>query len=225
MIKKIAAQDLPAPSSKVGEVMGVGEDDQVVSARLSQGDAEVLLISALGQSIRFSETEVRAMGTGAAGVQAIKLSKPGDAIVAMSVVDPKGEAFLITDVGLGKRVPLKDFPVQGRYGVGTIAMAVTGKAKIVGAAIGAPDDKLTMITTKGGARVGKFDEAPRRGRPARGGSVIKLKPGDVVEAVVPFIERLEVAEPEPPKKRKTGSSKQMKLKMKTGGPKAKVKKR
>ncbi len=225
MIKKIAAQDLPAPSSKVGEVMGVGEDDQVVSARLSQGDAEVLLISALGQSIRFSETEVRAMGTGAAGVQAIKFSKPGDAIVAMGVVDPKGEAFLITDVGMGKRVPLKDFPAQGRYGVGTIAMAVTGKAKIVGAAIGAPDDKLTMITTKGGARVGKFDEAPRRGRPARGGSVIKLKPGDVVEAVVPFIERLEVAEPEPPKKRKTESSKQMKLKMKTGGPKAKVKKR
>jgi DNA gyrase subunit A len=165
------------------------------------------------------------MGTGAAGVQAIKLSKPGDAIVAMSVVDPKGEAFLVTDVGMGKRVPLKDFPTQGRYGVGTIAMAVTGKAKIVGAAIGAPDDKLVMITTKGGARLGKFDEAPRRGRPARGGSVIKLKPGDAVEAVVPFIERLEVAEPEPPKKRKTESSKQMKLKMKTGGPKAKTKKR
>jgi DNA gyrase subunit A len=232
MIKKIAAQDLPAPSSKVGEVMGVGEDDQVVSARLSKGDDEVLLVSALGQSIRFSETEVRAMGTGAAGVQAIKLSKPGDAIVAMSVVDPKGEAFLVTDVGMGKRVPLKDFPTQGRYGVGTIAMAVTGKAKIVGATIGAPDDKLVMITTKGGARLGKFDEAPRRGRPARGGSVIKLKPGDVVEAIVPFIERLEVAEPEPPKQQKAGrakqkaeSGRQMKLKIKASAPKAKAKKR
>ncbi|MBI3240684.1 MAG: DNA gyrase subunit A [Chloroflexi bacterium] len=227
MIKKIAAQDLPAPSSKVGEVMSVSEDDQIVSAGLSNGNDEVLLISALGQSIRFSETEVRAMGAGAAGVQAIKLAKPGDVIVAMSVVDPKAEAFIITDVGMGKRVPLKDFPTQGRYGVGTMAMAVMGKAKIVGAAIGSPNDKLVMMT-KGGARVGKFDEAPRRGRPARGGTVIKLKPGDAVEAILPFLPRLEVALPEPPKKKSRGkkseSGKQMAL-IKAETPKAKAKRR
>ncbi|HLB46296.1 MAG TPA: DNA gyrase subunit A [Anaerolineales bacterium] len=197
MVKKIAAPDLPLPSSKVGQVMTVAEDDAIVSARLSEGSDEVLLVSAFGQSIRFKEAEVRAMGTGASGVQGIKLSKPGDTIVAMSVVDPKGEAFLITDVGIGKRVPMKDFPTQGRYGVGTIAMAVKGKSKLVGAVIGTPDDKLVMLTTKGGARLTKFDEAPKRGRPARGGTVLKLKPGDAVEGLVPFAPRLVIAAPEP----------------------------
>jgi DNA gyrase subunit A len=227
MIKKIAAPDLPAPSSKVGEVMGVGEEDQIVSASLSKGDDEVLLISALGQSIRFSEIEVRAMGAGAAGVQAIKLAKPGDAVVAMNVVAPKAEAYLITDTGFGKRVPLKEFPTQGRYGVGTIAMNVS-KAKIAGAVIGKANDKLTMMTAKGGARVARFDEALRRGRPARGGSVIKLKPGDAVEAVVPFVPRFEPPEPPKPqkkaegKKQKTVSGKPTKL-METAAPKAKAK--
>ena len=225
MIKKIAAPDLPAPSSKVGEVMGMGEEDQIVSTSLSKGDNEVLLISALGQSIRFSETEVRAMGPGAGGVQAIKLSGLGDVIVAMNVVDPKGEAFIITEAGFGKRVPLKDFPTQGRYGVGTLAMNVSGKARIVGAVIGEANDKLTMMTAKGGARVVKFDEAPRRGRPARGSGVIKLKPGDAVESLIPFVPRFEppVAEaPKPRRKTKAGSGKQMKL-LETAAPKAKAK--
>ncbi len=215
MIKKIAAPDLPLPSSKVGEVMKVGEDDQIVSAQLSEGKDEVLLISTQGQSIRFKEEEVRAMGTGAAGVQAIKITKPGDAIVAMNVVDPKGEAILITDSGLGKRVPLKDFPTQGRYGMGTMAMAVPGKAKIVGAVVGTPDDKLTMITAKSGARLARFDEAPRRGRAARGGAVIKLKPGDTVEALVPFVHELEVAVPEPTKGAKKKGKEKNRKKEKT----------
>ncbi|MBI5291081.1 MAG: DNA gyrase subunit A [Chloroflexi bacterium] len=213
MIKKIAAPDLPLPSSKVGEVMGVGEGDQIVSARLSSGSDEVLLVSALGQSIRFKEAEVRAMGTGAAGVQAIKLTRPGDAIVSLNVADPKAEALLITDVGTGKRVPLKDFPTQGRYGMGTVAMAVPGKARIVSAVTGNADDKVTFITAKGGARLGKFDEAARRGRAARGGAVVKLKPGDAVEAVIPFVAAFEMpAAPEPARPAKRPSKPKAKKK-------------
>ncbi|MBM4421991.1 MAG: DNA gyrase subunit A [Chloroflexi bacterium] len=220
MIKKIAARDLPLPSSKVGQVMGVAEDDAIVSARLSNGSDEVLMVSALGQSIRFKEAEVRAMGTGAAGVQGIKLSKPGDAIVAMSMADPKGEVYLITDAGAGKRVPMKDFPTQGRYGVGTIAMAVKGKSKLVGAVVGAPDEKLVMITSKGGGRIAKLDEAPKRGRPAHGGAVIKLKPGDAVEGLTPFVARFSMPSVEPPapkKKQKPGK--------KASAPKAKRRRR
>jgi DNA gyrase/topoisomerase IV subunit A len=133
---------------------------------------------------------------------------------------------LITDVGMGKRVPMKDFPTQGRYGVGTIAMAVKGKSKLVGAVIGAPDDKLVMLTTKGGARLTKFDEAPKRGRPARGGTVLKLKPGDAVEGLVPFVPRLAIAAPEPVGKksevrgRKSAAAKPAK---KAPAPKAKAK--
>ena len=86
MIKKIAASDLPAPSSKIGEVMKVNEDDRIIGAKMASGHDDLLLITALGQSIRFKEDEVRAMGTGAAGVQAIKLANVGDMVVALNVV-------------------------------------------------------------------------------------------------------------------------------------------
>jgi len=138
----------------------------------------------------------------------------------MSMADPKGEVYLITDAGAGKRVPMKDFPTQGRYGVGTIAMAVKGKSKLVGAVVGAPDEKLVMITSKGGGRIAKLDEAPKRGRPAHGGAVIKLKPGDAVEGLTPFVARFSMPSVEPPapkKKQKPGK--------KASAPKAKRRRR
>lgn len=199
MVKKISVNDLPLPSSKVGQVMGVGEEDSIVSARLSQGNGEVLLVSALGQSIRFKDEEVRAMGAAAAGVQGIKLVATGDAIVAMDIVEPKSEALLISDQGLGKRVPIKDFPTQGRYGIGTTAMALKGKNRLVDMLIAAPDSKFVLITAKGGGRVAKLDEAPKRSRTARSATVVALKPGDVVERLVAMMTRPEIILPELPK--------------------------
>ncbi len=221
MVKKIAVPDLPLPSSKVGQVMTVAEEDMIVAAQLSSGADEVLLVSGQGQSIRFKEAEVRAMGPGAAGVQGIKLAKPGDGIVALNVVDPKGEALLLTDAGLGKRVPLKDFPPQGRYGVGTIAMAVKGKSKMIGVVVGAPGDKLVLLMGKGGGRLIKFEDAPRRSRTARSGAVATLKPGEVIEGLTPFVTRFVIPLVEPPKAKKKAAKpgkprKAVKVKAKVG---------
>jgi len=206
MIKKIAASDLPAPSSKVGEVMKVNEDDRIIGAKMASGHDDLFLITAMGQSIRFKEDEVRAMGTGAAGVQAIKLSNVGDVVVALNVVGAtlavaRAETLIITDNGMGKRVPIKEFPTQGRYGIGTTAMDLTGKAKIVSAAMGEASDKVIVITTKG-ARVMKFDDAPKRKRAMRGASIIELKNDDTVTTLVTFINRLHVEVPKPPKEKK-----------------------
>jgi DNA gyrase subunit A len=197
MIKKIAASDLPAPSSKVGEVMKVNEDDRIIGAKMASGHDDVLLITAMGQSIRFKEDEVRAMGTGAAGVQAIKLANVGDGVVGLNIVGAHGgapETLIITDNGMGKRVPVKEFPTQGRYGIGTTAMDLTGKAKIVSAIVGEASDKLIVITNKG-ARAMKFDDAPKRKRAMRGASIIELKNDDAVRMLVPFLNRLHVEEP------------------------------
>jgi len=217
MIKKIAASDLPAPSSKIGEVMKVNEDDRIIGAKMASGHDDLLLITAMGQSIRFKEDEVRAMGSGAAGVQAIKLANVGDVVVALNAVgamhaSPLPEIMIITDNGMGKRVPLKEFPTQGRYGIGTTAMDLTGKAKIVSATMGEASDKVIVITSKG-ARAIKFDDAPKRKRAMRGASVIELKNGDTVTTLVPFINRLHVEEPKPPKQKKP-VSKQLALDVK-----------
>ncbi|MEK7808204.1 MAG: DNA gyrase subunit A [Chloroflexota bacterium] len=217
MIKKIAASDLPAPSSKIGEVMKVNEDDRIIGAKMASGHDDLLLITALGQSIRFKEDEVRAMGTGAAGVQAIKLANVGDMVVALNVVGAtlavaRAETLIITDNGMGKRVPIKEFPTQGRYGIGTTAMDLTGKAKIVSATMGEASDKVIVVTSKG-ARAIKFDDAPKRKRAMRGASIIELKNDDTVTTLVPFINRLHIEEPKPPKKRKS-VSKQLALDVK-----------
>ena len=196
MIKKIAASDLPAPSSKIGEVMKVNEDDRIIGAKMASGHDDLLLITAMGQSIRFKEDEVRAMGTGAAGVQAIKLANVGDGVVGLNIVGAHGgapETLIITDNGMGKRVPVKEFPTQGRYGIGTTAMDLTGKAKIVSAIVGEASDKLIVITNKS-ARAMKFDDAPKRKRAMRGASIIELKNDDSVMTLVPFINRLHVEE-------------------------------
>lgn len=218
MIKKIAASDLPAPSSKIGEVMKVNEDDRIIGAKMASGHDDLLLITAMGQSIRFKEDEVRAMGTGAAGVQAIKLANVGDVVVALNTVETSLrdvtslQTLIITDNGIGKRVPVKEFPTQGRYGIGTTAMDLTGKAKIVSAAMGEASDKVIVITSKG-ARSMKFDDAPKRKRAMRGAGIIELKNDDAVRTLVPFINRLHIEEPKPPKQKKP-VSKQLALDVK-----------
>ena len=113
---------------------------------------------------------------------------------------------------MGKRVPIKEFPTQGRYGIGTTAMDLTGKAKIVSATMGEASDKVIVVTSKG-ARAIKFDDAPKRKRAMRGASIIELKNDDTVTTLVPFINRLHIEEPKPPKKRKS-VSKQLALDVK-----------
>jgi DNA gyrase subunit A len=138
------------------------------------------------------------MGLAAAGVMGIKPGERDDRVVGMDVVTPKGEVFLITDQGLGKRTPVKEFPTQGRYGMGVTGSSLVGKQKLVGMLVAGPDDRLTVVTSKGGGKLLKIDAAGRRGRAARGSTVLKLKGGDVVERVVPMLAAFSLPEREAP---------------------------
>jgi DNA gyrase subunit A len=190
----------------VFNVMNVGEDDGLVSARLTSGQAEVLLITSGGRAIRFKEEEVRAMGLSAQGVMGIKPGAAGDRVIGMDVAQPKAEVFLITDAGMGKRTPMKDFPTQGRYGMGVTAADLAGKQLLMGMAVGEADDKVVVTISKGAAKLLKFDSAARRGRPARGSCILTLKAGETVLRVTPLLGRFDVPEqlelPLPPAKKK-----------------------
>jgi hypothetical protein len=87
---------------------------------------------------------------------------------------------------MGKRTPLKDFPTQGRYGVGVTAATLAGKQRLAGMAIGEPDDRVVIVTSKGGSKLLKFDAAGRRGRAARGATILKLREGETVIRAVPL---------------------------------------
>jgi DNA gyrase subunit A len=205
VVKRISAADLPGPTAQVFNVMNVADDDSLVSARLTNGVEEILLVTSQGRAIRFKEEEVRAMGLNAAGVMGIKPGEPGDRVIGMDVAQPKADVFLITDAGMGKRTPLKDFPTQGRYGVGVTAADLAGKQRLVGMAVGAADDKVVVITSKDTAKLLKFDVAARRGRPARGSGIVTLKVGETVVRLTSLLERFVVPEPKLSPAKKTPS--------------------
>jgi DNA gyrase subunit A len=197
MIKKISVADLPGPSSQAHSVMNVAEGDSLVGARLTTGADEILLVTSGGRAIRFKEEEVRAMGLAAQGVMGIKPGGHDDRVIGFDVVDPRGEAFLITDAGMGKRTPLKDFPSQGRYGVGVTAAALAGRQRLVGMCVGEPSERVVLVTSKGTARAMKLDAAGRRARGARGAGIVKLKDNETVVRVVPALAQISLPEPEP----------------------------
>jgi DNA gyrase subunit A len=195
MVKKTSVADLPGVTSQVFNVMNVAEDDGLVGARLTNGSNEVLLVTSAGRSIRFREDEVRAMGLAAAGVMGIKPGGADDKVVGLEVVREKAEVLLLTNEGMGKRTELKEFPTQGRYGMGVTAADLASKQKLVGLSVGTAEDRVIVVTNKDAAKVIRFDVAGRKKRPARGSSVVTLKSGEVVTRLVPLLAPFRLPEP------------------------------
>jgi DNA gyrase subunit A len=168
------------------------ENDELTWVKPSSGKDDISLVTRQGQSIRFSEEDVRAMGRSAAGVRGIKLKK-NDFVVGMDVIRPelakKGalELFTITENGLGKRTNLKEYKVQGRGGSGIRTARVTDKTGgVVGAYISAEDDEtdLVLISKKGIVIRLPFKSVPSLGRDTQGVRVMRFKEeGDLVSGV------------------------------------------
>ncbi len=147
VVKRVRVEDLPGITTDPFVVINVPEDDALGWARLTDGEQDMLLVTASGQAIRFAEDEVRPMGLPAGGVMGIKLAGEVDGIVAMDVADPEGFVWSITDNGLAKATPMSEYPQQGRYGQGVINMRLPEEASEVVTAVVGRADTLIIITT------------------------------------------------------------------------------
>ncbi len=179
MLKKSALNELPGPSTQVFTLAKVNPGDRLLEVCLTDGEGEILLVTARGMAIRFSEKDVRPMGLVAAGVMGIKLAA-GDSLVGAFALPRRGDLFLLRSDGRAKRVAVKDFPAQGRYGKGVIAWKIPAKVRLVGAALGKPSLQVIAHLEKLTPKALRLDSAPLRGRPSRGAQVLSLKPGDAV---------------------------------------------
>lgn len=156
--------------------------------RPTVGDDEVILTTEKGQAIRFKETDVRAMGRGAAGVRGIKLGS-GDTVVNMDVVE-KGSKdrtlLILSENGYGKRSDLKHYKIQKRGGSGIKTMNVTPKTgKLVGGYIAQPEDAESdmIVTSEKGIIIRvPFQSIPLLSRVTQGVRIMKPQPGDRVSA-------------------------------------------
>ncbi len=135
MVKKTDITELPGPSASTFTLVRVNEGDRLGWLRLTDGQRDVLLLTATGMAIRFSEAEVRPMGLVAAGVLGMKLAVQ-DEVVGMELLPGAGEVFMIASDGSAKRVAADQFPRQGRYGQGIVAWKLPGKNSRSGSWIG-----------------------------------------------------------------------------------------
>jgi DNA gyrase subunit A len=132
MVKKTSIEELPGVSSDLFTLVKVNKGDRVIGVTLTEGKSDILLVTAGGMAIRFSEEEVRPMGLVAAGVNGIKL-REDDRVVSLDQFVPGGIVMLLASNGYGWRIEETEFPQQGRYGQGTIACRMPGGSELVGA--------------------------------------------------------------------------------------------
>ncbi|MDO9128473.1 MAG: DNA gyrase subunit A, partial [Anaerolineales bacterium] len=204
MVKKSAVSELPGPSAQTFKLVNVNDGDSLGWVALTDSKKEILLATASGMAIRFAEEEVRPMGLAAAGVNGIKLGV-GDEVIGCQILPATGEVFLIASDGKGKRVEVKDFPAQGRYGKGVIAWELPRGVKLAGMGMGKPNAILTLHLLKAAAKQSRLDEAPLRKRIAvRGEAVVEVKAGDALVGLTEgwAVERFVVVGKKEGKKRK-----------------------
>ncbi|MFN3334046.1 MAG: DNA gyrase C-terminal beta-propeller domain-containing protein, partial [Caldilinea sp.] len=167
----------------------------------TRGNQEVILVSAQGQSIRFSEEDVRSMGLAAGGVGGMKLKKK-DRIVYAGVVDPDGELLTVTAAGFGKRSPLAEYSLQGRNGGGIVTHKITEKTGEVAAALvlspKADNAWLIFVTGRGQAKPLLAVEVPAMGRSVQGKAVVEISLQDTIAAVWRPDSGAQGEEPTPP---------------------------
>jgi DNA gyrase subunit A len=183
---KIKKTELEAYSHpRAGGIQGIGldEGDEVIAARRTDGQREVMIATKLGMAIRFPETEVRPMGRGAGGVRGIELGEE-DGVIAAEVVQEGATILTVTERGYGKRTPLEEYRLQGRAGQGIIDIKTGGRnGHVVGMLQVRDEDDLLVVTTKGKIIRMHVIDVSSQGRNTWGVRIIDLEPDDRVGSV------------------------------------------
>lgn len=181
---------------KVGLIaIGLGDDDELITVRQISPGQEIIMVTQKGMSIRFSESDVRSMGRGAAGVRGIRL-RSGDRVVGADIAEEGNEVLVITERGYGKRTELKLYRIQTRGGSGVKAMQLTKKTgEIVSVRFVSEKDEMLIMTAAGQGIKINIADISVMGRSTQGVKLIGLRDEDLVVSttVIKYEEDLEEA--------------------------------
>lgn len=189
MVKKTSIEELPGPSAQRFVLAKVNPGDSLEWAFLTNGNAEILLLTAQGMAIRFSETEVRPMGLVAAGVNGIKLLDM-DQVVKAEVLNPGDEVLVLSTNGRGLRLSADEFPVQGRYGQGVGTCRLDPGSRMAGMMVGKRTNTGTVFFKKSAAQSVRLDVIPMGKRLRMGQVAVNVKPGDAIVALSEAVDSL-----------------------------------
>ncbi len=160
--------------------------DELVRVIETNGTNDVFMVTRGGQTIRFSEKQVRPMGRTAAGVRGMKM-RGADEVVALDVASDDSSILMITESGYGKRTQISHFARKGRGGMGMIGIKLTGKkGRVVAAFMVGLEDEIVVVASGGTTIRMPVREISSQGRAATGVRVMTLEPGQVVASVAPI---------------------------------------
>jgi DNA gyrase subunit A len=183
-VKKTPLSAFSRPRADGIIAVNIEAHDELLAASLSDGDDEIFMATARGQSIRFHERDVRPMGRTARGVIGIRMAKT-DALVAMEVLSGKPEILSVTENGFGKRTPVDEYRLQGRGGQGIINIRTSERNGNVTACMPvAGQDEILMITAKGKLIRFPVEGVSRMGRATQGVRLLQVDEGDVVASAI-----------------------------------------
>ncbi len=184
-IKKTSLEAYSRPRTNGVNAIEIRDNDQLLGARLTSGDSEIMIATKNGKCIRFPEEKARAVGRGSIGVRGISL-EDNDEVIGMIVVnDVHNETVLVvSEKGYGKRTAVEDYRVTNRGGKGVITLNITEKTGNLIAIQNVTDEDGLMIINKSGVaiRMG-MDEMRVMGRNTQGVKVINLKNNDSIAAI------------------------------------------
>src|SRR6195256_2219879 len=189
VVKKteLAAYNTPLKADGIIAIK-MREGDELVGVRHSSGDDDILMVSKLGQAIRFNEKEARAMGRDASGVQGMRL-RANDEVISINIAQDDVDLLVVTENGYGKRTRIADYPRKGRGGMGVKTIQLTeSKGTLAGARVVRDGYQVMLISTGGTVIKMPVDEIKRLGRATQGVIVMRLRGDERVSALAPVVE-------------------------------------
>ena len=184
-VKKTSLEQYSRPRTNGINAITIKEGDELLSAKLTNGNSQVMLAVKSGKAIRFEESKTRPMGRNASGVRGITLANDNDEVVGMvSVSDTESNILVVSEKGYGKRSNLDDYRITNRGGKGVKTISVTEKTGQLVSIKNVTDDDDLMIINKSGIAI-RMEVASLRvmGRATQGVRLINLKGNDSIAAV------------------------------------------
>jgi len=164
----------------------IDEDDELIGAKLTNGEDELVLVTREGMSIRFPETDLRDQGRATRGVKGVTLKKDGDCVKAIEVVDSNATLLVAGENGIGKRTDYSEYRTQSRGGSGIIALKTA--SKVAGALSVHEEDEIMMFTFAGQAVRSPVKDVRIIGRTTQGVRLINLAQDDRLIGICRVVE-------------------------------------
>jgi len=184
-VKKTSLEQYSRPRTNGINAITIKEGDELLEAKLTTGDSQVMLALKSGKSIRFEEGKTRPMGRNASGVRGITLSNKKDEVIGMIAVnDLESNILVVSENGYGKRSDLEDYRITNRGGKGVKTINVTEKTGNLVAIKNVTDEDDLMIINKSGITIRMAVSDLRvMGRATQGVKLINIKENDSIAAV------------------------------------------